>query len=189
MYISKTIIRGSEETLRWELQGRLPAGKIFFTAKRDYSLTGDRLIDLQCSSSYDSAADRTTITVIVPSAATRNIQYDLVYDVTLETVPDTTEITLIRGNLRVKFDVRTPFDQTLTDPEKYIPVKRSDYTDGQFIKAVEINGLIEFQGYTSLKNGLFDVDADGNLMPKESVDIDDIYELDTNGDIMPRDII
>jgi hypothetical protein len=77
----------------------------------------------------------------------------------------------------------------VVETELYVPVKRSSFNDGEFIKAVNVNGQLEFQGYASLKNGLFDLDLEGNLMPKGTVDTDDIYELDANGDIMPIGVI
>ncbi len=189
MFITKSIIRGEKTTLSWEIDGQLGDGNIFFTAKRDYSLTGDRIIDILCASQYDSSANKTTITAQIATEDTQNIIYNvLVYDVTLID-SQAEETVLIRGNLNIKFDARTPYDQTPVDPEKYIPVKLSDFQDGEYIKAKEVNGTIEFIGYTSLRNGLFDIDIDGNLMPKEQVDFDDLYELDSNGDIMPRENI
>lgn len=191
--LNKTIIRGDQTELSFQIAGALPFsdGDLKFTAKASTALTATRIIDVDAIASYDSASGITDILVALSGSDTQNItQQTLYFDVTNVSISDShEEFSVVKGLLNVKFDVRTPFDSTVVETELYVPVKRSSFNDGEFIKAVNVNGQLEFQGYASLKNGLFDLDLEGNLMPKETVDTDDIYELDANGDIMPIGVI
>lgn len=172
MYLSKSIIRGSEELLEWEFDGELASGAIYFTAKRDSSLTGDRLLDVVCSRVFDGLTNVTIVSAFIEPADSESIVYgSLVYDVTLskevgEGPVSLRDVVLARGNLTVRFDVRTPFDGTDVDPELYVPVKRSEFEDGQFIQAVEADGVTEFRG-VFMDPGLFEYDVNGDLMPRE----------------------
>ncbi len=181
-----TITRGDLSTLIYEFDGQF-AGQFFLTAKLDMDITATRIIDIIGVSSYDSITNKTSVTFTITGDLTANINQHLYYDITYEY--EDVQQTMVKGIIYLDYDVRTPYDQTDIEPERYIPVKRSKFNTGQFIKATITNGVLEFEGYNSLRNGIFELDMEGNLMPKENYDVDDVFEIDSEGNITTKEIV
>lgn len=184
--ISKKITRGDLSTLIYEFDGQY-AGQFYLTAKREMDITASRVIDITGVKNYNSTTNKTSVTFTLSGELTSNINQHLFYDITY--VIGDVEQTLVKGIIYFDFDVRTPYDQTYVEPERYIPVKRSKFNTGQFVKATITNGVLEFEGYNSLRNGVFELDMEGNLMPKENYDVDDVFEIDNEGNITTMEVV
>jgi len=137
-HINKRIPRGDRNVLEWKYKGQLPySAATYFTVKKTTDPTDDRLIDLLCTTDYDAETDKTTITAIVPANNTADLTSSTYkYDIANYGNNDGEEFTPFSGDLFLIGDVRTPFDGTdlPEDAERYIPVKVSDITDGNFVK-------------------------------------------------------
>jgi hypothetical protein len=112
--------------------------------KEDYTITSQRKVYKTSSSgitaNYNASTKKITLTIDLERADTWQLTAKTyVYDVEAVSKSDTSNVlTVLKGNFVVTGDVLTPFDNTtyLDDTTRYLPVKVSEFDDGEFIKRV-----------------------------------------------------
>jgi len=187
-----------DDRIEIKKQGDYTQHKLTFVVKADKVLTSDRLVEKMNTLAGGSddgieatldADGYTTFAISLECTDTQDLTLPgYYYDLVAEDADDSTKsVTIASGNLRNEYDVQSPFDGLdLPDTaERLLPILASNFEDQEIIKVEVVNGVKTYVG-TDLFDGVFQLDANGDLMPVEQPLTSMYYELDDNGDIQPR---
>lgn len=147
--INKTIYRGNNEILTWKLDGDYTNKTFTLIAKASRDFKDDRLIEVDVNTLFDTM--QTIFVAEINGELTQNLSYKKIY----YDIIDNNQNAIITGELKIDFDVATPFDGFDISDNTYI-YKTVRAEDGGIndILLTDNNGNFQFYSLEQLKQML-----------------------------------